>query len=76
MSRSLRHNPITGIAVADSEKYDKRKANRILRARVRVALARKDDPVLPVLREVSDVWAFAKDGKKYWSDAPAKWLRK
>jgi hypothetical protein len=76
MSRSRRQHPIIGISIAKSEKYDKQKSNRILRARVRTALTKNEDPVLPVLREVSDVWSFAKDGKQYLVDGSAKWLRK
>jgi hypothetical protein len=64
MSRSRKKVPITGIAVCDSEKQDKQKANRKLRAAVRVALA-FDQDMMPELRAVSNVWTFGKDGKQW-----------
>jgi hypothetical protein len=65
MSRSFRHTAIAGIAIAKSEKSDKQDANRRLRFFVHVALRRGDD-LMPELREVSDVWTWAKDGKRCW----------
>lgn len=75
MSRSRRKTPIVGITTAMSEKFDKGKANRKLRSRVHVALDRGDE-VLPELREVSDVWTFAKDGKQSLNDPDPKLMRK
>jgi hypothetical protein len=75
MSRSRRHTPIFGITTGDSEKQDKRQANRLLRRQVRLAMeARKE--VLPHLREVSNVWCFAKDGKSWWANPTARHMRK
>jgi hypothetical protein len=65
MTRSRQRTPITGITTAESEKDDKRRANRALRAGVRAAIAAGAD-VMPALREVSNVWKFAKDGKRWW----------
>ena len=65
MSRSRRRTPIVGITTADSEKDDKRQANQNLRHAVRRAL-RTGAEVIPTLRDVSDVWTFAKDGKHWW----------
>ena len=65
MSRSRRHTTIVGITTADSEKDDKRQANQNLRHAVRRAL-RTEAEVIPAMREVSNVWLFAKDGKKWW----------
>ena len=74
MSRSRRKTPICPVTCAQSEKKDKRRANQLLRRRVKDALQRGDE-VLPILREVSDVWSMAKDGKSYREDA-GKELRK
>jgi len=63
MSRSRRKTPICGITTAQSEKQDKRIANRRLRCRVRSALRGDPDALLPLLREVSDPWLMDKDGK-------------
>jgi hypothetical protein len=52
-----------------SEKYDKRIANRSLRCNVRRLL--RQDPfieILPLMRELSDVWCFNKDGKSWFGN--------
>lgn len=72
MSRSVRHSPFMGITCCDSEKSDKRIANRKLRRRVVEAIRCEIEP--PVIREVSNVWLFGKDGKQRVKDG--KWLRK
>ncbi|WP_375418458.1 hypothetical protein [uncultured Hymenobacter sp.] len=69
MARSQRTNPIFG-HTALSEKQDKRLANRRLRRGVRQG--RTDLR----LRDVSNVWSFAKDGKYYWPERPASAFRK
>ncbi len=58
MSRSKKKTPVTGMTTARSEKEDKRHANRILRR-----VSKPDPENAPALREVSDVWGMAKDGK-------------
>ena len=64
MTRSKKKHPITGITCAESEKDDKRLANRKFRMAVKRAI-KKGAEVLPHKREVSNVWSFAKDGKEY-----------
>lgn len=77
MARSKRHTPIFGMTTQESEKDDKRRANRRLRRRVREVVAGSIAPdVLPVLREVSNPWSMAKDGRSYWQDARAVDVRK
>lgn len=67
MSRSRRKTPKRGITSAETEKDDKRRANRKARRRVKGALAvQPGAEVLPLPREVSDVWNFAKDGEQYF----------
>jgi hypothetical protein len=67
MSRSRRITTITGMTTAATEKADKRNANRSERRRIHSALKTKDEvDVLPEKRELSDVWAMAKDGKIYF----------
>ncbi len=69
MSRSYRQTPIMGITTAASEKWDKQLANRRLRRVVKQVLKGEPDAqVLPLQREVSDVWTMDKDGK-HWFDA-------
>lgn len=74
MSRSFRKTPIVGITTARSEKDDKRFANRCERHRARQAIRTCRDfdaLVLPLKREMSDLWDFAKDGKvRFYKDSP------
>ncbi len=70
MSRSFRHTPVIGNACASSDKPGKQIANRTLRTHVRMTLrkclrncADFDNLLVPLLREVSNVWSFPKDGK-------------
>ena len=65
MSRSHRHNPIRGWTCADSEKRDKRLANRRHRRRNRVLVALGEEPLLD--REAYDIDCLGdKDGKQYF----------
>jgi hypothetical protein len=75
MSRSKRRTPIFGMTLAESEKADKRIANRRLRAHERVAFASGRE-VIPGIRDVSSTWTFAKDGRQYWRNAAAEDMRK
>ena len=81
MSRSRRKTKIFGVSKARSEKWDKVFYHRRLRHRVAVSLREslregEEPEVLAHFREVSDLWAFAKDGKIYWGQAPEKEMRK
>jgi len=75
MSRSRKKNPVKGITRADSEKEDKRNANRKFRRKIKQEFY-KGEEQLPELRELSNVWAFDKDGKRYDKDLSKKDLRK
>lgn len=66
MSRSYRKTPIISHA-SDSEKEDKRHNNRRLRRKSKV-LVNKQAEIFPIMREVSNVWNMAKDGKGYFGD--------
>lgn len=68
MSRSFKRTPIHGITKCESEKQDKQKANRLFRRMNKISIAKgKDSPIH--LKEVSDVWKFGKDGKRYDPDS-------
>lgn len=60
MSRSRRHHPVTGITKARSEKWDKRRANRALRAGVHSQMQTWDtDPMrLFYLDMLPTEWAY------------------
>ena len=64
MSRSRRKRPFRGFSTSETEKEDKRLANRKLRRKVRQALAVEEAPeTLPHVRETSNPWSMDKDGK-------------
>lgn len=68
MSRSHLKNKIFGYTCKTSEKWDKTNANKKLRRLVKVRSA-KHYEILPLLKEISSIWSFAKDGKPYWANA-------
>ena len=71
MAHSRKRTPVLGITTARSEKADKVAAHRRERRHVRARLqVEPEADVLPARREVSNVWTFAKDGKRY---ARAAW---
>ncbi len=67
MSRSRRKTPKMGCA-SSSEKRCKQRWHRCMRAHVRVALNQHDleNVLLPEIREVSNPWEMAKDGKGWF----------
>ena len=70
---------VTSMTTSDSEKYDKRVANRRLRHRTRHCLCCAPDfdaLILPLLREISDVWSFSKDGRVYRHNVRGHEMRK
>jgi hypothetical protein len=75
MSRSRKKSKIYWFTTATSEKEDKRRANRKLR-RVVKKQNKLDEALQPKLREVSNVWAFDKDGKRYDKSMTNRDLRK
>ncbi|WP_155834331.1 hypothetical protein [Halotalea alkalilenta] len=71
MSRSRRKTPITAVTSSGfngSDKPGKRAANRALRVAERSWLASGIDAPPPLLREVSNVYGFPKDGKLWRGD--------
>lgn len=75
MSRSKKKTKISGITTADSEKENKRDANRKLRRIVKQQI-KGGEETFSELREVSNVWSFDKDGKRYNAEIEKKRLRK
>ncbi|WP_130471584.1 hypothetical protein [Candidatus Magnetaquicoccus inordinatus] len=64
MSRSRRKHSLRGSTHADSEKQDKRLANRRTRRRNRIRVAQGEEPVHRHL--TANVWLMDKDGKIYF----------
>lgn len=75
MSRSKKKTPIVGITTAETEKKNKLEANRKLRRLNRIKI-RKGDFEFFQLREISNVWGFDKDGKRYLKRPDRKDLMK
>lgn len=75
MSRSYKHTTISAITTAQSEKRDKRLANRRFR-RISKHRVRIDEEPLIDLDEISDPWDFQKDGKRYFFPDEAKMFPK
>ena len=75
MSRSRRKTPKTGITTAETEKENKRQANRKFR-RVTKVNVKKGRDELPLTKELSNVWSFDKDGKQFLKNPTKKDLRK
>ena len=75
MSRSKIKIPISGITTAPSDKEGKRQANRAFRRNTRMEVL-KGKEIVSLLREVSNVWSFPKDGKIYWKNLDVRYLRK
>ena len=75
MSRSKKKTPKTGITKAETEKGDKRNANRKFRRKTKVLVKKGDDQFVD-LKEVSNVWSFDKDGKQFLKNPTKKDLRK
>jgi hypothetical protein len=71
MSRSRKKHLIVGVTTAESEKYNKRVANRNMRRKVKSMLKNGNCDKIPLIREISNVWLFAKDGKSFWNDVRA-----
>lgn len=71
MSRSYKKTPITAFTAAKSDKEDKKLANRLFRRASRNRIKSNREPFYR-LREVCDVWDFAKDGKMYYDKEAVK----
>lgn len=70
MSRSRKRTRISGITTAESKKQDKRLANRKVRRAVKRALQTSERvEILPHRRELTNPWAMAKDGKRWFDPA-------
>lgn len=78
MSRSRRRTPITGITTAESDHAWKKAAARKLRRAVGQHLkATLDGDRFAGKRwDLVNPWSSEKDGKRWWRDPQAKWLRK
>ena len=79
MARSRRRTPIITMTTTASEKQDKRHANRNCRSALRRTLKRDTDPdatVLPILRDVSNPWDMAKNGRSWFGHHAPELMRK
>ncbi len=75
MSRSRKKHPGGGVAVASSDKRYKQFEHRRERTAVR-SILRLGGEDLPAPKRFGDPWSSPKDGKQYWVDHNAAWMRK
>jgi hypothetical protein len=75
MSRSGKKTPIFGFSSSDSEKKDKRMANRSFRHKAKQQIRTGKEPVTD-MNEIMTTWEMAKDGKRYVKKADPKQMRK
>ena len=75
MSRSYIKNKIVGYTKKESEKRDKTIANKRYRRLVKVRIAKRSE-LLPLIREVSNIYQFDKDGKHYYAGMTKLEMRK
>jgi hypothetical protein len=76
MSKSTRYYPAAGRLPGRSEKHDKRFAHRRFRRHEREAIHHGREPPVS-LRQISDIWNFNKDGKRWFGYHPEEewWQR-
>ncbi|UZR98090.1 hypothetical protein [Chondrinema litorale] len=75
MSRSRKKTKIRGITTSTTEKKEKQDANRKFRRTINQKV-KSGEGHLPLLKELSNVWSFSKDGKFFDSEMEDKYLRK
>ena len=75
MSNSIKKTKIAGFTTSETEKAEKREANRKYRRTVKQKVKLGNDE-FPKIRELSNVWCFSKDGKRYYPELSAKDLGK
>lgn len=67
MSRSYKSTPISRVTYCASEKKNKQKWHRRMRAWERSILSKwwKEEVYIPHYRQISNIWGFGKDRKRY-----------
>lgn len=75
MARSLRKTKIFGFTYTETEKQDKRRWNRRFR-KISKKLIRLDKDAPIKIQGITNRYDGAKDGRRYWSNAPKKEMRK
>ena len=73
--RASKSQTNTVASIPETEKAEKREANRKYRRTVKQKVKLGNDE-FPKIRELSNVWCFSKDGKRYYPELSAKDLGK
>jgi hypothetical protein len=76
MSRSKKKTPKVGFSTSETEKENKRKANRKFRRITKNRLTENDIQLPKKTKEISDVWSFDKGGKQFLKKPSKNDLRK
>lgn len=74
MGKSYRKNDYSGWTKKESEKREKRLANRAFRKHNKQVESEED--YYYDLKEISDNWTFSKDGKHYFGNLDKEWKKK
>lgn len=77
MSRSKKKHGYAGHSFAESEKEDKKSWHKAFRRKTKIVIKEEDleNAIFPDVKEVSDTWDMAKDGK-FWFNKSDKKYRK
>ena len=75
MSRSFRKTPVFGYTKAESEKFDKQKANRRFRRKTKMEVQQNKE-LFTLHRRQTTAWDMRKDGKRYYKNYKMEWMRK
>jgi hypothetical protein len=75
VSRSRKKIPILGFSSSESEKKDKRMANRMFR-RINKQLLHTGNDLVNDMNEIMTRWEMDKDDKRYVKDVSSKEMRK
>ena len=71
MSRSFIKKKIVGYTKKETEKRDNKRYRRLVKVRIA-----KRSEILPLIREVSNIYQFDKDGKHYYAGMTKLEMRK
>ncbi len=76
MSRSKKKHPGGGAASSCGQHKFKKDEARAKRRKVRKLMSTGQHERLPHDKEYGNEWSSPRDGKQYWVDHDAKWMRK
>jgi hypothetical protein len=76
MSRSKKKHPGGPMCSGGCQAMFRKQENRAKRRKVKTILIKQDYDKLPHEKEYGNEWDSPRDGKQYWIDHDARWMRK